>query len=188
MNPLDLELKDAVLSGDVHRVRIAISYGANPNAVDQYGNPALDWAIEQGIPHGGWCPDGRLAEDGRIADRYQVLELSGSGYRQRTGKNVADSDGTLIVNLGELDGGTLATQRFAGKLGKPCMVVQAAANQRAWQAEALNRWLHEHHIVTLNIAGPRESKRRGIYNMTKTLLDAWLGNRIDAEASTAEVK
>ena len=149
---------------------------------------ALDWAIEQDMPHGGWCPDGRLAEDGRIADRYQVLELSGSGYRQRTGKNVADSDGTLIVNLGELDGGTLATQRFAGKLGKPCMVVQAAANQRAWQAEALNRWLHEHHIVTLNIAGPRESKRRGIYNMTKTLLDAWLGNRIDAEAPTAEVK
>jgi hypothetical protein len=21
---------------------------------------ALDWAIENGIPHGGWCPKGRL--------------------------------------------------------------------------------------------------------------------------------
>lgn len=146
---------------------------------------ALDWAIEQGIPHGGWCPDRRLAEDGRIADRYQMLELPGGGYRQRTRKNVADSDGTLIVNLGVLDGSSLATQRFAKQLGKPCLVIQAAANQRASQAEALDRWLHENHIVTLNIAGPRESKRRGIHTMTKTLLDAWLGNRIDGDAAAA---
>ena len=139
---------------------------------------ALDWAIEQGIPHGGWCPDGRLAEDGRIAERYQVQELPGSGYRQRTRKNVADSDGTLIVNLGALDGGSLATRRFAEKLGKPCLVIQAAAKHRAEQAESLDRWLHAHHIVTLNVAGPRESKRPGIYSLTKTLLDAWLGHPI----------
>ena len=25
---------------------------------------ALDWAIERGIPHGGFCPAGRMAEDG----------------------------------------------------------------------------------------------------------------------------
>jgi hypothetical protein len=27
---------------------------------------ALDFAIEHGIPHGGWCPKGRNAEDGPI--------------------------------------------------------------------------------------------------------------------------
>jgi hypothetical protein len=30
---------------------------------------ALDLAIERGIPHGGWCPKGRLAEDVRRAAR-----------------------------------------------------------------------------------------------------------------------
>src|SRR5262245_26933171 len=25
---------------------------------------ALDWALAHGIPHGGWCPKGRRAEDG----------------------------------------------------------------------------------------------------------------------------
>jgi hypothetical protein len=25
---------------------------------------ALDWAIFHDIPHGGWCPKGRKAEDG----------------------------------------------------------------------------------------------------------------------------
>lgn len=142
---------------------------------------ALDWAIEQEIPHGGWCPVGRLAEDGRIPDRYLVAELPGSGYRQRTRQNVIDSDGTLIVNLGTLDGGTLETWKVAEKLGKPCLVIQAEASQRAAQAEALDCWLQSHRIVTLNVAGPRESKRRGIFNATRTLLDAWLGNRIPGE-------
>ena len=27
---------------------------------------ALDAALELAVPHGGWCPRGRLAEDGRI--------------------------------------------------------------------------------------------------------------------------
>jgi hypothetical protein len=28
---------------------------------------ALGFAIDHGIPHGGWCPKGRLAEDGPVA-------------------------------------------------------------------------------------------------------------------------
>ena len=35
---------------------------------------ALDVAIELGIPHGGWCPQGRLAEDGVIDPQYQLRE------------------------------------------------------------------------------------------------------------------
>jgi Circularly permutated YpsA SLOG family len=27
---------------------------------------ALDWAIWHDIPHGGWCPKGRKAEDGPL--------------------------------------------------------------------------------------------------------------------------
>ena len=36
---------------------------------------ALDAAIELGIPHGGWVPKGRLAEDGVIPPRYQLKEI-----------------------------------------------------------------------------------------------------------------
>jgi hypothetical protein len=31
---------------------------------------ALDFAIERGILHGGWCPKGRLVEDGLIDTGY----------------------------------------------------------------------------------------------------------------------
>jgi hypothetical protein len=45
---------------------------------------ALDVAIALGIPHGGWCPRGRVAEDGRIADRYQLEETDSPDFPIRT--------------------------------------------------------------------------------------------------------
>jgi hypothetical protein len=59
---------------------------------------ALDWAIFRDIPHGGWCPKGRKAEDGKIPPQYQLTETPSASYLQRTEWNVRDSDGK--VNLG----------------------------------------------------------------------------------------
>ena len=67
---------------------------------------ALDAALELGIAHGGWCPRGRLAEDGPIADRYGLRETASSDYAVRTEQNVVDSDATLILHRGPLTGGT----------------------------------------------------------------------------------
>lgn len=133
---------------------------------------ALDFAIKHGYTHGGWAPCGREAEDGRVPLKYQLTELADGGYRQRTRRNVEDSDGTLIVNLGELEGGTLATQVFAQQMGKPHLVVQLDAGVTAEAAASVLTWLHEHTIKTLNVAGPRESKRPGIYRLTGELLGA----------------
>lgn len=131
---------------------------------------ALDFAIEQDIPHGGWAPRGREAEDGEIPARYQLTELADGGYRQRNKRNVADSDGTLILNLGALDGGTFATQGFAQRQHKPCLVVQMDDGELATHAAQVRQWLRHHHIHTLNVAGPRESKRPGVYQQVKMLL------------------
>ena len=133
---------------------------------------ALDFAIEYGYPHGGWAPRGREAEDGRIPPKYQLTGLPDGGYRQRTRRNVEDSDGTLIVNMGELDGGTLATRIFAEKAGKPHYVAQVDDEATDEMAASVLAWLRAHHIKTLNVAGPRESKRPGIYQQTTALLEA----------------
>lgn len=39
---------------------------------------ALDAAIALGIEHGGWCPQGRIAEDGVIPADYQLREAARS--------------------------------------------------------------------------------------------------------------
>ena len=81
---------------------------------------ALDWAISNDIPHGGWCPAGRLAEDGMIDSRYNLQETPESKYIQRTEWNVRDSDATIIFSTSpKLSGGSLATAEIAMSLNKP---------------------------------------------------------------------
>ncbi|WP_084330563.1 putative molybdenum carrier protein [Castellaniella defragrans] len=133
---------------------------------------ALDFAIEHGYSHGGWAPRGREAEDGPIPLKYQLSELADGGYRQRNKRNVRDSDGTLIVNIGTLDGGTLATQVFAQKLKHPYFLAQLDIDTPESVAPHVIEWLRTHTVSILNVAGPRESKRPGVYKLTRMLLEA----------------
>lgn len=81
-----------------------------------------------------------------------------------------DSDGTLILNMGDLDGGTLATFKFAQLLNKLVYVVQVD-NDYEGEMAAVMRWLQVNDIATLNVAGPRESKRPNIYALTLAFMD-----------------
>lgn len=131
-------------------IRKVISGGQT--GVDRAG---LDAAMEAGIPTGGYCSLGRMAEDGTIPECYPMIELDSSVYSHRTEKNVVASDGTLILNMGELKEGTLLTRGFAAKHGKPYLVVQLDVQKVIKQERVIN-WLEEQEIQILNIAGPRE--------------------------------
>ena len=130
---------------------------------------ALDFAIAQQIPHGGWCPAGRRAADGVLDARYQLVETESSGYRQRTKHNVRDADATLIIYRGRLEGGSLLTRDLATGHGKPLLLCDLHAPTEellaAWQD-----WLVSHPIAILNIAGPSEARNPGIYLQASTLL------------------
>jgi predicted Rossmann fold nucleotide-binding protein DprA/Smf involved in DNA uptake len=134
---------------------------------------ALDVAMKHIIETGGWCPAGRRAEDGVIPDCYQLTETKARNYATRTKRNVRESDGTLVLNLGELDGGTLQTVEYAEKRGKPCLVVQLDDAVHP-DPQEVAEWLKEQSICVLNVAGPRESKRSGIYRQSFGFLDRLL--------------
>lgn len=124
---------------------------------------ALDAAIDSGASCGGWCPDGRIAEDGPLPERYPLRELKGGGYVERTRANVADSDATLIIHAGELEGGTLQTLEFCVALDKPHLLVDSSQTAVADAAALVARFVARHHIAALNVAGPRASKQPAIY-------------------------
>jgi hypothetical protein len=121
---------------------------------------ALDVALELGLPCGGWCPQGRRAEDGPIDCRYPLQETPWWGYPQRTEWNVRDSHGTLVLTRGQPDRGTALTVELARRYGRPCHLLDLA--QPADTAGVL-AWLAEQRIGVLNVAGPRESNCPGIY-------------------------
>ena len=131
---------------------------------------ALDAAIARSIPHGGWCPRGRRSEAGTIPPRYQLKESPRPEYADRTRRNVEDSDATLILHRGPLQGGTRLTFDIAKERGKPCYRIDLACESIPLQP--LRAWLCEHNVRVLNVAGPRESSVPGIARRTQELLAA----------------
>ncbi len=134
--------------------------------VDRAG---LDAARTAGLPCGGWCPRGRLAEDGPIDPGYPLAETPSADYAQRTEWNVRDSDGTLVVARGRPTGGTALTMTFARRHGKPLLVVDLSHGR---SPEEVARWIQARAIATLNVAGPRESQRPGIGGEAQAFLEA----------------
>lgn len=116
----------------------------------------LDFAIAHEIPHGGWCPKGRRAEDGKIDEKYLLKETPNSNYLQRNEWNVRDSDATVIFTMtATLGTGSKKTQDYAKKQKKP--VLHLARSMAGDHGRVLNSFLNAHRVKTLNIAGSRGS-------------------------------
>ena len=141
---------------------------------------ALDWALENGFPHGGWCPRGRVAEDGPRPARYLLRETPSAKYPERTGWKVRDSDATVVFTMSVLGltGGTLLTAEFADRSGKPVLHLWPSnardGRHHSGPAEALQRFLRTHAVATLNVAGPRASQQPEVYRFVHEVLDAAL--------------
>ena len=143
----------------MHNVTKVISGGQT--GVDQ---AALRAAMACGIAIGGWCPPGRVSEDGTISDAFPLKETPEerspqapeAPRSQRTEWNVRDSDGTLILRPaqhGVDDPGTRWTAECASRYRKPMLICDPENPGDVAKAQA---WLSEHLILTLNVAGPSE--------------------------------
>jgi hypothetical protein len=140
---------------------------------------ALDAAMGLGLEVGGWCPRGRRAEDGPIDCRYPLTETPSTDYAERTRHNVRDSDFTLILSWSEPTGGTALTLRTARRVGKPHAVIDLA-DEAAWEAEARRVAPMLIRAAVVNVAGPRESERPGVYARAGALLRRLLAASIQA--------
>jgi len=131
---------------------------------------ALDAALEQKVPCGGWCPRGRRAEDGRIPDRYPLRELDSEAYADRTLANVVDSDATLIVYFSEISGGTGLTLRHCIGQRRPYLLIDADAVPVGRAIGLVREFVRKRAVATLNVAGPRASGAAEAYAYTFALI------------------
>jgi hypothetical protein len=133
------------------------------------GRAALDVALKLNIPHGGWVPKGRKTEDGTLPDIYQLQEMPTASYPKRTEQNIIDSDGTLIISLGTLTGGSAYTRKMAMKNGKPYLHTDLNKLSTFGAAIIIDDWISKKGIETLNVAGPRASKNPQIYGLVTVI-------------------
>ena len=132
---------------------------------------ALDAAIITGTPYGGWVPEGRMTERGPLSKKYEMEEMIGCGYSERTEKNVLESDGTVIISHGKLTGGSAYTMTVAQNNKKPCLHIDLNAQGMSSSVECILSWLRKHMIQILNVAGPRASKDEKIYRSVFNLME-----------------
>lgn len=129
---------------------------------------ALDFALENAIACGGWCPKGKPAEDGRIPEKYPLQETPSSDYAQRTEWNARDSDATVIFTEEPLlEGGSLLTAQKAAQYKKPWIHLYRAPGAE----RKLKAFLEFHRPKVLNIAGPRASAAPDLPRWVKKVLE-----------------
>jgi hypothetical protein len=131
---------------------------------------ALEWALANGVSHGGWCPKGRKAEDGIIPARFGLLETDSENYAIRTRRNVQEADGTVIFSRHLLlTGGTKFTADVAGEVAKPLLrLIPSIGIEEA--AARLRTFLREHDVRVLNVAGPRASEEPALGTFVQAVL------------------
>ena len=134
---------------------------------------ALDTAIHFGFAHGGWCPKGRIALDGVLGSQYRLQETLSADYSQRTRWNIRDSDATVVFTMrAKLGTGSKLTVKQAEKLGKPYIhIVLGERTDYENPVLILQRFVAEHQVKVLNVAGSRASENEaGIYESVSQVL------------------
>lgn len=137
---------------------------------------ALDSAREFGVYEwGGWCPKGRLYEEGEIPATYfqadnprcGLREADSSRYGQRTALNVRDSHATLILRTGYITPGTKLTIKICRQKHRYYVICDP---YKAYHVQRAVKFIIEQDVEILNIAGPRETSRPGIYKQSKLFI------------------
>jgi hypothetical protein len=129
---------------------------------------ALDAARAAGLPIGGWCPRGRLAEDGPIPAEYPLRETPSDDYAERTEWNVRDADATLVLTRGRPSPGTALTIELARRLDRRLLVLDLRDSP---DPTAIATFVREGEMAVLNVAGPRESQSPGIGQEARAFLE-----------------
>lgn len=150
----------------------------------QTGTDSAGVAItkELGIPLIGFAPRGYINEEGPLSAELQAKMLQPHGpftvcdedtaraeenlpvgrrnriYAERTELNAKYSSATLIINPGQLEGGTLLTVECVLRHHKPNHVfIIDPTREPERQIQEAREWISREKPLFLNIAGPRQS-------------------------------
>jgi len=158
-----------------------------------------------------------LAEDGTIPKRYPVMELANAGYAERTARNVADSDGTLVISNGVPLGGTGETVDRCIEMRKPHLIIDCARRSVQETIEVATEFITNlsfrvaqttrnlsnvrkspgeledpsHSLgmtIVLNVAGPRASQWPGGHKTARRIVSGILRRLVDRTAPLNTVR
>lgn len=132
----------------------------------------LDVCLKLNFPYDGYCPKGRIAEDGVLNSKYLLKETSTSLYSERTIKNIIISDATLVFIPDENvlpEDGTKLTIEVLKETKKPFLLISIKWHPTI-VARKIKDFLKDGDVKILNVAGPRSSQCELAYSYTHKIL------------------
>ena len=87
---------------------------------------ALDVALALGIPTGGWCPNGRRAEDSVIPARYPLSETESPDHGDAARLNIKSADAILLLYVRQPGMGSRHMLNMANDRNKLIITVDLA--------------------------------------------------------------
>ncbi|MBI5061970.1 MAG: hypothetical protein HZB87_00435, partial [Desulfatitalea sp.] len=132
---------------------------------------ALDIALKLGIAHGGWTSRGRRNEEGALPVMYDLKETVSLGFQEALEKNVAESDGTLVISRGIKSSGPTRAVQMALKHQRQFLHVDLRQYALFEAASLTNSWMSQKMIQVIYITGPMASEDEQIYQQTRKLLE-----------------
>ncbi len=145
----------------------------------------LEAAKELGLKTGGHAPKGFYTEKGNdssLGSKYGLIEDTEKGYVNRTKKNMVNSDATIVFSSDLNSAGTKKTIQLANQYNKPILII----NTFKGAEEKIKSFLEGVKPETLNIAGNRESKSKGLQKAVKKSLVDFLKTEEPIEETTKE--
>lgn len=134
-----------------------------------------------GYETGGWAPKGFKTENGSnpLLKKFGLVEISSDRYEDRTFQNIIISRCTIIFN-DENSAGSNLTEKLCKEWGKPYY----KTSTRTVNIQDLRKWLlkmikerPDAELLTINIAGNRESKAPGIQKRVEEILTKLFSNK-----------
>jgi len=122
-----------------------------------------------GIETGGWAPEGFKTKDGPNPELmlYNVHELIGGGYKERTWANVRVSDGTIRLAVNFKSPGERCTLNAIKALEKPHFDVDL---NKPVDPKKAAEWIIQNKIQVLNVAGNVQTQDVDIFSKVKIYL------------------
>jgi hypothetical protein len=134
-------------------------------------------AKECGVETGGYAPNGYRTQTGSdytLRDEFGLLEHKSPEYPPRTEANVRSADVTLIFG-NENSPGCSLTKKYCRKWNKPYFVVN---NMTTEALSEIENKLRQQDVfdITINVAGNREVKNPGIFELTRSFMTLLITN------------
>ena len=131
---------------------------------------ALDAALETDTPCGGWCPQGRRAEDGAVPAQYPLEETDSPEYTDSVRQNVTGSDATLLLAFGGNAGSAELAERLCHAHSKPLPKIDGRSTDVGTAEQKLFDFLRKYSVHRLHVTGPSRSECPQGYDYAHRLL------------------